>query len=217
MTIIYRVHIYVCKVEKTFYAISWFPQLYGTFFDKKKTSIGFYDQHCVSMTYYDHEICTDLYQNLLRTEKGMVLAWNNGRIWTFDVLKPIKGSQCKRQYWKTYYWISLSVQIKYKSFNLGSTTDSRLTYECSAVLWCFTIFISNNGSKYVKLVMDHTTTSFAESKGLASACRGDQIRSRNILNTPIMTTGQNTIVAPLIIILYRFRCKLGTKIFNSVC
>ena len=60
--------------QKKIYAIIWFPQLYGTFFRQKKTSIGFYDQHCAPMTYYDHEICTDLYQNLLRTEKGTVLA-----------------------------------------------------------------------------------------------------------------------------------------------
>ena len=45
----------------------------------------------------------------------------------------------------------------------------------------FLISILNNGSKYVKLVMNHTTTSFAESKGLASACIRDQIRTWNIL------------------------------------
>ena len=60
--------------KKRFMQLFDFLSYMVSFLDKKKTSIGFYDQHCVSMTYYDHEICTDLYQNLLRTEKGTVLA-----------------------------------------------------------------------------------------------------------------------------------------------
>ena len=45
----------------------------------------------------------------------------------------------------------------------------------------FLISNSNNGSKYANLVVHHTTTCFAESKGLTSACKEDQIRTRNIL------------------------------------
>ena len=68
----------VCKngsnTKKNFMHLVDFPSYMVSIIDKKNTSVGFYDQHCVSMTYYDHEICTDMYQNLLRTEKGTVLA-----------------------------------------------------------------------------------------------------------------------------------------------
>ena len=76
----------------------------------------------------------------------------------------------------------------------------------------FVIFILNGVSKYVKLVAIHTTASSAESRRLASACRGDQIRTGNILKAAIMTTGQNTIIAPLINV--PFSVQVGYKNFQ---
>ena len=76
----------------------------------------------------------------------------------------------------------------------------------------FVIFILNEVSKYVKLVAIHTTASSAESRRLASACRGDQIRTGNILKTAIMTTGRNTIIAPLINV--PFSVQVGYKNFQ---
>ena len=52
-------------------------------------------------------------------------------------------------------------------------------------MWRFSIFISNIGSKYVLLVVNHTNTNSEDSKGLASAWSGDRIRTPNILRTPI--------------------------------
>ena len=113
----------------------------------------------------------------------------------------------KKRFWMLTQWI-------FWLYNLGST-DSKLIYEWSAGLMLLLFLhlfwkMAQNMLSWWWMIPIQVQQKI---RGLGSAWRGDQIQTRNILRTLIMTTGQYAIIVP-IINMYHFRCKLSTKNFQ---